>query len=78
MDVIADSEIGYIRHPSLASALYPPFDLSVFVVLPSDACALNDKIRLRYSEFSLGDSGDDYDSLFLYEFQRPSWRFRGR
>lgn len=75
-NVLATSDIGYIRHPALQTEIYPPFDLSVFVVLPKEVCTRPDKIRLRYSEIQL-ESGN-YDSLFLYEFTRPSWKFRGR
>lgn len=76
LNVLASSDLGYIRHPMLQSSSYPSLDLSVFIVLPSDNCDLGQKIRLRYSEVQLENG--DHDSLFLYEFQRPYWRFTGR
>lgn len=76
VNVIASSDLGYIRHPKLQTAVYPAFDLSVFIILPNETCDFPNKIRLRYSEIKL--EGSFYDSLFVYEFVRPFWQLRGR
>lgn len=72
-NILASLDLGYIRHPILQSEVYLSSALAVFIVFPGHTCVSPDKIRLRYSEIQLSPN---YDGLYGFEFEGPSWNYR--